>query len=164
MVFLGLILAAIAVAAGVGVLLGNNDPVTVTAYGQSVSGFTEREIFIGGLAVACLFVLGWILIISGFRRRRRLKGDLDELDELRENREAYIESLEAERARLTRELSQARQDQGRGDMDGFGPSRTTAGMPGGAPGMPGGDPMGGPSPADDLGVRVASSDSAFFRG
>lgn len=154
MVFLGLILAAIAVAAGVGVLLDNNDPVTVSAYGQSVSGFTEREIFVGGLAVASLFVLGWILIISGFRRRRRLKGDLDELDELRENREAYIESLEAERARLTRELNQARQDQGRADTDGFGPSRTTAGMPG--------EPMGG-YPGDDLGVRVASSDSSFFR-
>lgn len=154
MVFLGLILAAIAVAAGVGVLLGNNDPVTVSAYGQTVSGFTEREVFVGGLAVACLFVLGWILIVSGVRRRRRLRGDLEELDELRENREAYIESLEAERARLTRELSQARRDQGRGDMDGFGPPRTTAGMLG--------EPLGG-APAEDLGVRVASSDSTFFR-
>jgi len=154
MVFLGLILAAIAVVAGVGVLLDNSDPVTVSAFGQSVSGFTEREVFVGGLAVACLFVLGWILIISGIRRRRRLSRDLDELDELRENREAYIESLEAERTRLTRELANARQDPGLGDMDGFGPSRTTAGAAG--------DTMGA-GPVDDLGVRVASRDSAFFR-
>ena len=154
MVFLGLILAAAAVAAGVGVLLDNNDPVTVSAYGQSVSGFTEREIFVGGLVVASLFVLGWILIISGVRRHRRLKGDLNELDDLRENREAYIEALEAERVRLNRELNQARQDQARPDTDGFGTSRTAAGMPG--------DTFGGNS-AEDLGVRVASSDSSFFR-
>ena len=154
MVFLGLILAAIAAVAGVGMLLDNNDPVTITAYGQSVSGFTEREIFVGGLAVASLFVLGWILVISGFRRHRRLKGDLNELDELRENREAYIEALEAERVRLNRELNEARQGQGRTDTDDFGTSRTTAGMPG--------ETLGG-KPAEDLGVRVASSDSSFFR-
>ena len=150
MVFLGLILAAVAVAAGVGVLLDNNDPVTVTAYGQSVAGFTEREIFVGGLAIASLFILGWILVISGIRRHRRLKSDLNELDELRENREAYIEALEAERARLTRELNEARQDQARPTMDGFGPSRTT------------GEKLGG-NPTENLGVRVASSDSPFFR-
>jgi hypothetical protein len=155
MVFLGLILVAIAAAAGVGVLLDNNDPVTVAAYGQSVSGFTERELFVGGLAVAALFLLGWILIISGFRRSRRLRGELNELDDLRENREAYIESLEAERVRLTRELSQARQEQARPPTtDGFGPAHTTAGMTG--------ETLGG-TPTDDLGVRVASSDSSFFR-
>lgn len=154
MVFLGLILAAVAAAAGVGVLLDNNDPVTVTAYGQSVSGFTEREIFVGGLAVASLFVLGWILIVSGVRRHRRLRSDLNELDDLRENREAYIEALEAERVRLTRELGQVRQDQPHTDTDGFGPSRTTAGTTG--------DQLGG-KVTDDLGVRVASSDSSFFR-
>lgn len=154
MVFLGLILAAIAAAAGVGVLLDNNDPVTVSAFGQSVSGFTERELFVGGMAVAALFLLGWIFVVSGFRRRRRLRSELNELDDLRENREAYIESLEAERARLTRELSQARQESARPAPDGFGQAHTTAGVAG--------ETFGG-TPTDDLGVRVASSDSTFFR-
>lgn len=173
MVFLGLILAAAAAAVGVGVLLDNNVPVTISAYGQGVSGFTEREVFVGGMAIASLFLLGWILIVSGIRRRRKLRGDLDELEDLRENREAYIQSLENERTRLTRELEEARKRSGgvgspAGAGVGAAAGGTTAGgaaRSGGLSDMPGmqGDAFGDGPLRDDLGVRVASSDSSFFR-
>lgn len=144
MVFLGLILAAVAIVAAVGVLLDNSEPVTISVFGQAAPGITEGELFVGGMTVAAAFILGCILVVGGVRRSRRMHA---ELDDLRENREMYIEALEREKDKLQREAAQNRAAPG------------PMSDPGPAPG-----PTSGPIPTDDLGTRVASGGgSDFFR-
>lgn len=103
MVVIGLILAAAAVGLAVGVLLeGGAGSLSLTLYGQQFSGLTPSELFLAGMVVAAVFIIGLVMIMTGIRRATRIRR---ELQDLRESHEEYVETLEAEKAQLERELS-----------------------------------------------------------
>ncbi|MFG2090925.1 MULTISPECIES: hypothetical protein [unclassified Spirillospora] len=107
MVFLGFLLVAAAVAAGVGVVLDNTDAANLVVFGQSVPGVNEQwQVFLAGAAVAIVFFSGMLLTFAGAGRRLRTRRDLRDL---REEHEESLTSLVAEKRRLERELAQVRQ-------------------------------------------------------
>lgn len=106
LVVFGLLIAAVAVVAAIGVLIDNDTiSVSLTAFGKTFTDLSLAEVFLAGAVVAVVFVLGWVLFIAGIRRARNLRREL--LD-LREDREGYVESLAAEKAKLERELARTR--------------------------------------------------------
>ena len=107
MVFLGFLLVAAAVAAGVGVVLDNTGAADLVVFGQTVPGVTEQwQVFGAGAAVAVVFFLGMTLAFTGAARRIRTRRDLRDL---RDEHEESLTTLVAEKRRLERELAQARQ-------------------------------------------------------
>ncbi|MBW8481932.1 hypothetical protein [Actinomadura parmotrematis] len=106
MVIIGLLLAAAAVAVGVGIVMENSAPATLTAFGHTVPGVTAQwQVFFAGAAVAIVFILGTTTLFAGVGRRRRKRRDRREL---RREREESLNTLEMERRRLQRELAGAR--------------------------------------------------------
>lgn len=108
MIFLGLVVAAAAVAVGVGVVLGNSDPAQLTVYGQHVSGLTTQwQLFLAGATVAIVFMAGMTIMTLGMGRSIRQRR---ELRELRYEHTESMTTLEMEKRQLQRELARARQD------------------------------------------------------
>jgi hypothetical protein len=108
MTFLGLVVAAAAVAIGVGVVLGNNGPAELTIYGQPVSGLTTQwQLFLAGAAVAIVFMAGMTIMTLGMGRSIRQRR---ELRELRDEHAESMTTMEMERRHLQRELAQARRN------------------------------------------------------
>ncbi|MGI5166308.1 hypothetical protein ACQEU3_18320 [Spirillospora sp. CA-253888] len=106
MVFLGLILVAAAVAAAVGVALGDTGPITLTVFGEQVPGVTDAwQVFFAGAAVAVVLIVGMMLVFVGAGRSWRARRDLREL---RAEHEESLTTLEMEKRRLQQELAQAR--------------------------------------------------------
>lgn len=106
MVFLGLVLAAAAVAAGAGIITVNSSPASLTAFGRHVPGVhTEAEVFIGGILVAAVFVVGLgfasLSLLRAARARREFR-------DLREEREESMSALVRKNHQLQQELARVR--------------------------------------------------------
>ncbi|WP_207929293.1 hypothetical protein [Actinomadura sp. 6K520] len=112
MVFLGFLLVAAAILAGVGVALDNAEAANLVLFGQTVPGVTEQwQVFLAGAAVALVLCCGTALTFTGAARRIRTRRDLRDL---REEHEESLTALVAEKRRLERELAQAQRGAGAG--------------------------------------------------
>lgn len=106
MVFLGLVLAAAAVAVGAGVITANSSSASLTAFGRHVPGIhTETEVFIAGMLVATVFVLGLGFASLSLMRAARARR---EFRDLREEREESMSALVRRNQQLQRDLANAR--------------------------------------------------------
>ena len=105
MAVLGLILLALSAAVGVAVALNNTSSATVEALGYSLSGLTLGGVFLVGMGVGALAMLGLWLMVRGAARKRAKKLALKrEVNHVRSEQE----SLAEENARLQAELEQER--------------------------------------------------------
>lgn len=106
MVFLGLCIVAAAVVVGVAVVLENTGGVRLVLFGDGVPGVTEQwHVFMAGVIVAILFMLGAGIAALGFKRAMGMRR---ELRDLRDEHEESLQTLELERRRLQQALAQAR--------------------------------------------------------
>ncbi|MFI6514400.1 hypothetical protein ACIBF1_02415 [Spirillospora sp. NPDC050679] len=106
MIFLGLLFAAAAVAVTVAVVLDNTDAAQLSAFGETVPGVTSQwQVFLAGVVVAIVFMLGVTIAAFGLRRSLDLRR---ELRDLRDEHEESIHTLELEKQQLQRALAQAR--------------------------------------------------------
>lgn len=106
MVFLGIVVAVAAVAAGAGVIAGSSSPASLGVFGQHLPGVhTGAQAFILGAVAATLVIAGlavsWLSLLRSLRVRR-------ELGDLRDEREEAVSALMARNEQLARELSHAR--------------------------------------------------------
>jgi hypothetical protein len=105
-VFLGIVLAAAAVAAGAGVITANSSSASLNAFGQHVPGVhTESEVFIAGIIVATFVIAGlglaWLSLLRSSRARREFR-------DLRDEREESLSALVRRNQQLREELARAR--------------------------------------------------------
>jgi hypothetical protein len=106
MIFLGVLIALAAGAAGVAVVLDNPGPARLTLFGDEVPGITSQwQVFMAGAVVAIVFMAGMMLATLGFRRAMSMRR---ELRDLRDEHEESLQTLEMERRRLQQALAQAR--------------------------------------------------------
>ncbi|WP_051467437.1 hypothetical protein [Actinomadura oligospora] len=130
MLFLGLILAAAAVALGAAVVIFDTGPAQLTLFDQRVPGITSLwQVFLAGAVTAALFVVAMIMLWIGFGRMLANRRDLRD----------SLTTLEMEKKQLQDQLDRARR--------------------GGAPGRPGrgrgrGEPRGADRPAPGGGPPV----------
>lgn len=110
MIALGLVLLVLAALVAVVAALSNGDPVSgVEAFGVSFDGITAGELFLLGVAVGAVAMLGAGLMVAGaLRGRSRRRAARAEVDAEREQRE----SLAEHNARLRDELARRRDDTG----------------------------------------------------
>ncbi|RKS79476.1 hypothetical protein BZB76_0942 [Actinomadura pelletieri DSM 43383] len=120
MVFLGSLLVVAAIAAVVGVILGNTGSTSLVAFGQTVPGVDELwQVFLAGAVTAVVFIAGMALGVIGTVRLVRTRRDLRDL---REEHEESLTTLEMEKRRLQRELARVRQAAAQADGSGGGSS------------------------------------------
>jgi hypothetical protein len=125
MIFLGIVLAAAAVAVGVGVVVDNTDPAKLTMFSETVPGITSQwHVFAAGAAVAIVFMSGMTVAAFGLGRTVRVRR---RLRDLRDEHEESLTTLEMEKRHLQRELARARQDPG--TMRGPGPAPGSVPVP-----------------------------------
>lgn len=106
MLFLGFVLMAVVIAAGVGVLRENAGSAHLTIFGHPVpSVHTEWEVFIAGAVVAVVFCVSLFLLGFGTARAVRRRQDLRDLQE---DHEETMAILRQEKQQLQRELARAR--------------------------------------------------------
>ncbi|MFF5263538.1 hypothetical protein ACFY4C_31820 [Actinomadura viridis] len=149
MVFLGLLVAAVAVTAAAGIVLDNEGAAALTAFGQNVPGVGDQgQVFLAGAVVAAVFMFGLQITFKGARRSRRARRDLREL---REEREESLSTLQQEKRRLQQEIARLRRGEGAGS-----PARTSPGRNPQAPAPAPGAPAPG-AQASPPGVPVAGS-------
>jgi len=108
---IGLLVLAIAgllAVAGVGANSGSAHPLggDFTVAGVHLSGLSSGQLFLYGIVVGILGMLGLSMLLGGFSRRlasrgsrRELKGSLAEADALRLDRERLTQQLDDERDR-----------------------------------------------------------------
>ncbi|GAA3930617.1 hypothetical protein GCM10023085_10010 [Actinomadura viridis] len=121
MVFLGLLVAAVAVTAAAGIVLDNEGAAALTAFGQNVPGVGDQgQVFLAGAVVAAVFMFGLQITFKGVRRSRRARRDLREL---REEREESLSTLQLEKRRLQQEVARLRRGEGAGSPDRTSPAR-----------------------------------------
>jgi hypothetical protein len=108
MIFLGLIVAVVAVGVGVAVVLDNSDATQLTLFGETIPGITSQwQIFAAGAAVAVVFMSGMVVAVLGVGRAIRVRR---ELRDLRDSHEESLTTLEMEKRHLQRELARARRE------------------------------------------------------
>jgi hypothetical protein len=105
MVFLGIVLAAAAVAVGAGIITANSSSASLDLFGQHVPAVhTEAQVFIGGMVVATFVIAGlalsWLSLLRSMRARR-------EFSDLREEREESMSALVRKNQQLQQELARA---------------------------------------------------------
>jgi hypothetical protein len=106
MVFLGILVAAAAVGAGVGIVAENSAAASLSVFGRHIPGVsTQAHVFILGVLVALVFVVGLTIATLSLGRSVRVRRELRDLRE--EHRESMTE-LELEKRQLERELARAR--------------------------------------------------------
>ncbi|MES9536920.1 hypothetical protein AB0C21_07770 [Spirillospora sp. NPDC049024] len=106
MIFLGVLIALAAGAAGVAVVLDNPGPARLTLFGDEVPGITSQwQVFMAGAVLAIVFMAGMMLASLGFRRAMNMRR---ELRDLRDEHEESLHTLEMERRKLQQALAQAR--------------------------------------------------------
>ena len=106
MVFLGIVLAGIAVSVVVSIIAENSAPATLSVFGQHIPGVTsEGQVFVAGVIVTIFFVIGLAISSLSLGRSMRVRR---ELRELREEHEESLSTLEMERQQFQRELARAR--------------------------------------------------------
>lgn len=107
MIFLGFLLALVAIAAAVIVIRENSGPAELTVLGDVVPGVTNQwQAFAAGCVVAIVFMTGVIAATMGIIRSIRLH---QELRELRDEHDESVITLAMERRRLQRELARMRE-------------------------------------------------------
>ncbi|WP_395104809.1 hypothetical protein [Actinomadura sp. SCN-SB] len=108
MIFLGLVVAVAAVAAGAAVVLENTESVELVAFGGTVPGITEEwHVFMAGAVVAITLMAGLAVAILGMRRSLEIRR---ELRDLRDEHEESLQTLEMEKRQLEQELAQVRRN------------------------------------------------------
>jgi lysylphosphatidylglycerol synthetase-like protein (DUF2156 family) len=110
MVFLGIVLAAAAVAAGVGVIAENTSSASLSVFNHHVPGVnSEAQVFIAGMFVATVVMVGltlsWLSLMRSMRIRR-------ELHDLQEEREEAMSTLVTKNQQLQRDLARVRGNSG----------------------------------------------------
>ena len=106
MIFLGVVLAGIAVALAVAIISENTAPATMSLFGHHIPGVTsEAQVFVAGVVVTIFFVIGMTIASLALGRSMRVRR---ELRELREEHEESLSTLEMERQQFQRELARAR--------------------------------------------------------
>lgn len=141
MVVLGFLLALAAAGVGIGFIVENSSPASLSLFGQHVPGITsEGQVFAAGVLVAFVFLLGLAVTVMttgrAIRRRRELR-------DLREEHQESLTTLEIEKQRLQRELARVRQAIPAG-MDSSSGARTAGAPPSVAP-VAGTTPSGAPA-------------------
>ncbi|WP_329243415.1 hypothetical protein OG417_45875 [Actinoallomurus sp. NBC_01490] len=106
MVFLGVIVAVVAVVVGIEVIVQNSSSGSLEVFGYHVPGVhTESQVFVVGVIVAFFagagLAVSWLSLLRKMRVRR-------ELHDLREEREETMVSLERKNQQLERELARVR--------------------------------------------------------
>ena len=110
MIFLGIVLAGIAVAVVIGIIAENSAPASLDIFGQHIPGVTsEGQVFVTGVIVTIFFVIGLAIAALALGRSMRVRR---ELRALREEHEESLTTLELERQQFQRELARARGSQG----------------------------------------------------
>ena len=106
MVFLGILLAGIAVSVVVSIIAENSAPASLSVFGQHVPGVTsEAQVFVAGVIVTIFFVIGLAISSLALGRSMRVRR---ELRELREEHEESLSTIEMERQQFQRDLARAR--------------------------------------------------------
>jgi hypothetical protein len=106
MVFLGILVAAAAVGVGVGIVAENSAAASLSVFGRHIPGVsTQAHVFILGVIVALIFVVGLTIATMALGRSVRVHR---ELRDLREEHRESMTSLEMEKRQLERELARAR--------------------------------------------------------
>lgn len=125
MVFLGLVLAAVAVALGVDVVVENAAPTKLTVFGQVMPEVPQGQVFIAGAGLAVILVAGLMIAFLGMARAMRIRR---ELRHLRDEADESITTLEMQKRQLQRELAHARRDGGQTPVTSMAadPPRATA--------------------------------------
>ena len=105
MVVLGLLLLVACVAVGTAVAIANTSATAVEAFGYSLSGLTLGGVFLVGMGLGALALLGLLMLLGGARRRRAKRvAHRREVESVRNEQETLAE----ENARLQAELEQSR--------------------------------------------------------
>lgn len=105
MIVLGLLLLIAAVAVGAAVAVANTAATSLEGFGYSLSGLTLGGIFLVGMALGALALLGLLMLLGGARRRRAKRvAQRREVESVRSEQETLAE----ENARLQAELEQSR--------------------------------------------------------
>ncbi len=130
MIFLGVVVAAAAVALGIGVVTDNTAPAALTIFGRHVPGVTsEAQVFVAGVVVAIFLMIGLAISSLAMGRSMRVRR---EIRDLRDEHEEHLSTLELEKQQLQRELARARGN--RPQPDAAAPHRNQP--PGRRPGDP----------------------------
>ncbi|MCW2914881.1 MAG: hypothetical protein JWN52_2949 [Actinomycetia bacterium] len=110
MIFIGLMVAALALTVAVGIVLENTSPTSLTVFGKAIPGLTSQwQVFAAGAAMAIVFMAGMVIVFFGIGRAFRRR---QELRDLRDEREQSVHTLEMEKRRLQRALEHARSANG----------------------------------------------------
>ena len=105
MVVLGLLLLVACLAVGAAVAVANTSATAVEGFGYSLSGLTLGGVFLVGMGLGALALLGLLMLLGGARRRRAKRvARRREVESVRSEQE----SLAEENARLQAELEQTR--------------------------------------------------------
>jgi uncharacterized protein HemX len=115
-VFLGLVVAAVAMVIGIDIAVENTAPATLTVFGRTVPQVTTQgQVLLFGVGVTLVLLAGLVIVyfamVRALRRRRELRY-------LREEAEESINTLELQKRQLQRELAQARRDTGQAPVPG----------------------------------------------
>jgi hypothetical protein len=108
MIFLGIVLVALATGATVGLIVDNANNaagLTLSVFGKTLHGLSPVGLFFVGAATAVVFLLGCVIVCGGVRRSTRVRR---ELRDLRDQQDENVQVLLAEKAALERELERAR--------------------------------------------------------
>jgi uncharacterized protein HemX len=113
-VFLGFVLAAVAVTLGVDVAVENTAPTKLIVFGHTVPAVTTQgQVFLSGVGLAVVLIVGLMMaclaMARAIRRRREFR-------QLRDKAEESITTLEMQKRQLQRELAHARRDTGQTPM------------------------------------------------
>lgn len=104
-VVLGLLLLLACLAVGAAVAVANTSATAVEGFGYSLSGLTLGGVFLVGMGLGALALLGLLMLLGGARRRRAARAaQRREVESVRTEQE----SLAEENARLQAELEENR--------------------------------------------------------
>lgn len=134
MIFLGIILAALAATGAIATVTAganHHTAVSLTVFGQTLPATSAAGVFLVGAAIACVFLLGCSITAAGFRRGARVRR---ELQDLRDEHDESLQTLAAQKAQLERELARERRMAGHPQSI---PGRPLPGAPTGAQPFPG---------------------------
>lgn len=106
MVFLGVIVAVVAVVAGIELFVQNSSSASLSFFGHHIPGVhTEAQVLIVGAVVAFLVFVGFAMSVTALLRNLRVRR---ELHDLRDERQESIATLEMKNQQLQRELTRLR--------------------------------------------------------
>lgn len=130
LIFLGIIVAALAVTGAVAAVTdgaNHHTAVTLSEFGKTLPVTSAAGVFLIGAATASVFLLGCSIAVSGFRRGARVRR---ELRDLRDEHDENLQVLAAEKAELQRQLARERR------LGGHGQTMSGHSFPGGSSSAP----------------------------